>query len=687
MFFFIGQKIGLSVGLTERLFLYLNFILPGLGMYYLTSVVFPKIHQNAEAKRLACWIAALFFMFCPVLLKQPQVYWFYGVFPFMLAFFIKTIDMPDLKDKIVYSFFAAIFSFGFLMFIPNGQMAVIFILTIALYSLWAHIFFKISIKEILKSWVIFSTIVILINLGFIVPFIFTLLGQGTQMLASTPISFSQSGWLEEGPHAMAGNLILTYGLGPEGGRYLPTGFYYLPGLVLYLINFLLAILAFSAVVVLRKSKMVLFFAFTAFCGILIVQGPNIPFGPIYKWILSNFLIARIFRTTAMVNTVVALSYAILIAATFAELHHRISRHFKGPGQKNFMYLWQAGLAIVFISLIMVNGWPMITGAYYNTPDQWPNNVMRSVPSDYYALDAWVVNHENPQNIRLLALPAINGYQSVSWADYWVMAAVIPYISTTPVIFSTGGRESVYSPLIQPIYDASVQDPKLMAKLAGLSNVKYFYVDNYDANSKYLNRTYFADNDPDASIYSFERSIGDLDLYQIRYEYVLPRIYGTSNVQMVKGDIYPDFVERINSTGNFSDSPVFFVERQFTADSWNLISNFKPQSYNPVIKFQQIDPTHYEVSSESQYPYILILNTEYSPYWTAMINGKEIDDHVIANGYANAWYIDQVGQSTISIEYKIQTYYLIALLISALVFLICAGYLALNFIKGGKHDNT
>ena len=73
-FFFITTKMGISLAMAQKLYLYLNFILPGLGMYYLTSVVYSKIYPDGGRKRIACWIAALFYMFCPTLLRQMQMY-------------------------------------------------------------------------------------------------------------------------------------------------------------------------------------------------------------------------------------------------------------------------------------------------------------------------------------------------------------------------------------------------------------------------------------------------------------------------------------------------------------------------------------------------------------------------------------------------------------------------------------
>ena len=678
MFFFIGQKLGISVPLIEHCFLYLNFILPGLGMYYLTSIIFPKICEKYEIQRLACWIAALFYMVCPALLNMPQVYWFYGVFPFMLAFFINTLLKPDLKDKIFYSILAAFFCFGFIMFFPNGQMTVVFLLTIGIFSLWALFFYEIALKEIIKSWLIFGLIIILLNLGFVIPFLITISSQGGQMLASTPISFSQNTWLEEGSNAMTGNLVLTYRLGPEGGR---SGFYYSPGFFLYLVNFFLAIFAFSAVILLRKSKMVLFFALTALCGIFIVQGPNIPFGEIYKWFVSNILVLRIFRGTGWVNALVALSYAILIASAFSVLYYKITRYCDKIGEKSLVTPIQRGFFIFLIFLILMNGWPMVTGAHYNNPSNWPNNVMLQIPQDYYDLDSWIVNHNNPQNIRLLALPKIDGYQSVSWSNHWVISPVIPYISQTPVIYSTAGREGVYSPLINPIFNASVTNPKLMTKLAGVSNVHYFYFDNYDANAKELNRTYFDTKDPTNSFYTFEKSIGNLDLYRINENFTLPRVYGSSNIKTIEGSINPDFVDYLNNTTpDFRDKPVFFINKQLTQDQWNFVNGLQLQISDLEVQYQQQNPTHYEITSDSRSPYILILSTQYSPYWRATINGKEVETHLIANGYANAWYIDQTGPCKISIDYKIQQYYYIALLVSFLTLIICAGYLIINYVK-------
>ena len=491
-FFFITAKMGISLAMAQKLYLYFNFILPGLGMYYLTSVVYPKIYPNGGRKRIACWVAALFFMFCPTLLRQAQVYWFYGVFPFVLAFFIKTIDAPELRGKIKFSLLGALFFFGFFFFLPNYQPLVDLLIILVLYSVGYLIFNRQRIKQLLKSWTVFGGLVLLINMGVLLPWLLMVFHQGGQILAGIPTSFTW-GWLDEGINAMLRNLTLTFSLGQTGRGFVPGGYYFSPSMMIYFVNLFFTIAAFSALLLKLRSRIVIYFALVSLLGIIISLGPNPPFGEAYKWLVENILILRTFRTTGMSNVLIALGYAVLIGITISEIYRRLQEeicsrvkcHLTEAVEKALKYVVPGVMVVTVIALILVNGWPMVTGAYYKTPGEWPNNEMHKIPPYYYAVDSWLNEQDNSQDYRILAYPpGIGGYQGLSWEDggyyggYWG-TSVIPYIISKPSIFDNEwGRSGIVAPIVPLTYDALRYDYTKMIKLAGLLNVGYMVVDGY-----------------------------------------------------------------------------------------------------------------------------------------------------------------------------------------------------------------
>jgi len=486
-FFFVTSEMGLSLAMVQKLWLYLNFIIPGLGMYYLTSVIYSKINPEGGGKRIACWIAALFFMFCPTLLRQMQFYWFYGVFPFILAFFIKAIDAPYIRGKIKFSILAALFFFGILLYLPNYQPLMDLLLILVLYSVGYLLLNRRKWIQLVKSWAVFGGVILLINIGALLPWLLMVFHQGGQILGEVPVSFTDR-WLDEGPHSMLRNLTLTFGLGQAGREFVPGGFYFSPSTAIYFVNLFFPIAAFSALL-LKRSKLVIYFVLVALLGIVISQGPNAPFGEAYKWALINIPILRAYRATGVSNVLIALGYAVLIGFTISELYLKVKDYLTETGKKVFKYVLPIGMVVIVVILILVNGWPMVTGAYYKTPGEWPNNVMHEIPSSYYEVDNWLSSNDSSQNYRIMVYPPAGegGYQALAWPDGgYYGAPVAPFIYSKPSIYDvSGGRQGAWTSIVPLMYDAATCDTTKcvttrMLKLAGLLNARYMVFDGYSA---------------------------------------------------------------------------------------------------------------------------------------------------------------------------------------------------------------
>jgi hypothetical protein len=94
----------------------------------------------------------------------------------------------------------------------------------------------------------------------------------------------------------------------------------------------------------------------------------------------------------------------------------------------------------------------------------------------------------------------------------------------------------------------------------------------------------------------------------------------------------------------------------------------PGTESPQVTFQKSNPTKYVANIKSvTKPFFLVFVETYDDGWKAFINGKEqIPDeyHFVANGFANVWYVDQIGNFTVDLEYTPQGLYEIGLVASA-----------------------
>ena len=110
------------------------------------------------------------------------------------------------------------------------------------------------------------------------------------------------------------------------------------------------------------------------------------------------------------------------------------------------------------------------------------------------------------------------------------------------------------------------------------------------------------------------------------------------------------------------------------------------SANTTINFERINPTNYIVRVHAPNPFFLIFSESYHKGWTAHIDGQQIPNeyHFMANGYANAWFINKTGTYTITIEFWPQKLFTIGSTISITSLILCLLYISKNKIKTTYH---
>lgn len=850
--------------------------------------------------------------------------------------------------------------FGFFMYLPAHNVLVVLLLVLLLYSAGYALCNIQKIKQVLKSMIVFVSLEGLFCLWVLFPFFYIIIQQNGALISQSSVMFGTA-WAEWAQYGGAVIRVMAINFQLETS----TAFYFSPGIIIWLVNLLFPIIAFSALLIKPKSKMVVYFALIAIIGIFINVGPNPPWGWIYQWALNNFSILRGFRTVGHTMTIIALAYSVLIGITISEIYLSIQHHFskseklpkriaskgllKGSMQgntngigklsqsisSNLLFLsvivliiiallssfrsvgrtvtiisfvasilisvgiiisktylniqryfhkigkFSKGIASValvlsMVVLISINGWSIVTGAYFNTPTAHPNNVMHEIPSSYYMIDNWLNGQDSSQDYRVLALPSsvpINEDPSSAASNDWIWpdghfsgSNVVPFIISKPVIHAPVGREGVISPIIFSTYDAlEKKNFGEIVKLAGLLNTKYILVDSYvirlgnlakfraiaeqgepvqvyngtqlyditkycllnadletwadgnpsswtnptgkgsqetnivysglsslkleansnvfqsvsiDSKGTYLSFAYylsplnssyydyfglafnvhFADdtiiqytvepsNFEDTSSCKYialprvsgqwvnvTMNIGDdvynkygsykqigsmglhllnsgdvppvyfdsikilsnlradnlgvknvvtydkLSLYKIDDEHVFPRVYATSKSILINGS-ENQLVEFLNMNNFTSKKPLLLLSDQLNPSNLRDIQGLKLDENSDVsFTFQQVDPTKYIVHVTTSKPFFLVLSTSFDPEWIAYIDGKEVNMHLEANGYANAWLVNKTGSFDIVLKYKIQDYYYITIIIFLSTLIGCIVYIKKDWIR-------
>ena len=72
-----------------------------------------------------------------------------------------------------------------------------------------------------------------------------------------------------------------------------------------------------------------------------------------------------------------------------------------------------------------------------------------------------------------------------------------------------------------------------------------------------------------------------------------------------------------------------------------------------IRYESISPSHLRASVRSEYPVMIVLNELFDSRWEATINGVPVETHLRVNGFANGFFVDQVGEYEIELQFTLQ----------------------------------
>ena len=144
---------------------------------------------------------------------------------------------------------------------------------------------------------------------------------------------------------------------------------------------------------------------------------------------------------------------------------------------------------------------------------------------------------------------------------------------------------------------------------------------------------------------FVDRMGDLSIYEIGENLVLPRIFTTSELREVKN------VKKIFESLEDDFSPL--TSRSFLTMDQKL--NYELTDIpltSPEISYNKIDQTHYEISVENaEGPFVLVFNSTFHSLWHLSANSNKVDKHFRVNQYANGYLIEETGSFKMNLEFK------------------------------------
>lgn len=658
LFYAFWQKIGASLAWSQFLNTYFIHVVGGLGMYYLAQIIF----NDYKKKRIAALLSAFIYMFTPATFNMSFTYSLYGFLPLMLALFADGLR----KGKYIYFLLVALCFFAGGLPDPHPRPLIIALSVIFFYTIF-EIFRTKKFKKIVLSFIATIFFIFLVNAWFFVPYLNDFLSPGYVSSATSRVETHVDGkFLDEGTATINRMFRLFH-----DGISLPTvkQTVYFSNKIIKATNYLYPILAFAAVFFIctrkkRENQQLIFFLFLALFFLFAAKGPNPPVGGLYKWLLINMPLFRIFRTTAYLILGAAFAYSILIPFTIVEISQFIKNKFL-----------KISCFCLFFVFIIVNVYPIFFG--YLTLN--PGNVIPAdttkrgmkIPDDYYQLNHWL-DINNLTDGKVLYLPLYRGYEALRFGYFgipiFLMVANTPLINSADVhVFDNQSvnqsQDIIYNQIINGDYKAEV--------LAGLYNIKYIIVNNdvYGTEDTGINLK-------TKELFALVNDFGDLSLYRVDDKYLLPHFYAPNRVVLVDQNIR-NFLDVISWSDDRVRLAVFFKEQNNGQE--NIIDQIVTQIKTPpIVEFKKINPAKYRVSVHNAggvFP--VVFSENYNQNWKLyLIRTKEAeninffnllnssqgtiqndqlpkgnfyetwlqeslgeDQHLVANGYANSWVID------------------------------------------------
>lgn len=616
LFYALLDKIGLT--LTSSQFLHVYFIHVGgaLGMYYLASITF----KNLSQRYILALMSAVLYMFSPATYNMYIAYSPYAVAPLILALFMDGLDKD--KNRLLYALLIG-FAFGVGgLPDPHPRPLIILMTLIILSSLFAVIEGR-GLKKILSFLCLVIISIILTNSWFFLRYFYNFINYSYLTSTAEKVVFSSGNrFMDEGT-ATADVMLRLFHRGINLGTQKATE--YNSNIFVTIANYLYPILAFSSVFFLKKSleirEKILFFLFTALFFVTFAKGPNPPLADIYKWLLTNFPLFRIFRTTAYVILGAAVSYSILIPFTIISMGQLL----KSKGQKIICYS-----LIVF--LLILNSYPFFLGYLTLVPGNIiPADTTKhgfKVPDSYYRMNDWL-EKESKLTANTIILPLTSGYEATVWGYYGI--SMLPWIINKPIVNSQvpyfGAQSDILQKSIMDEIEYGIAGSQTFIALTGARNI-LVKNDSYEAKKRRIHGRI-------KNFFTFAKDFGDLYLYKTDPQYFLPIIYTAEKIIFTDKKV-DDFPQIVSSPDYRVRSVIFFEEQNKGKNDSLIKADQLIIEKTPVIEFSKINPTKYLISihqAKSEFPIVFseTFNEEWKLFPAKLPENPKLSEYKISEG--------------------------------------------------------
>lgn len=466
------------------------------------------------------------------------------------------------------------------------------------------------------------------------------------------------------------------------------------------VSALLPLLAFLPV--LRKRShvdrhYVLFFALLALLGMFFSGGTHSPLGAIYRSLMEHvpgFVVVR--SPYLKFAPALWLAYAVLIALTVSTLMDWARVRLKNVVGAQFITF---GLGALLVGSVIAYDYPVFSGSFFNWSPQLNLTTMVRVPEYVFEFGQWANSEKKPG--RVVLVPPVSDLETYNWgymSHGLVASYYAPTFANTALVLDSDERA-----LVDEMYVAlKAGETDAALDYAATLGARYFLLRRDVLRQPFVHGSYgvlLAEDRPDvyAPILNSSESLslvgewGQWSVFEIEESKLFPHVYAER----------PEWVDRDNVV-SLKVGPFF--------------STGAP----PSLVMEKISPTKYLVQiRNAQSPYMLVFGERFSSNWKlyqsehrrSEITPVEIyldgrvaagsesatfldrqlfetwmsgplgeDYHVEVNGYANGWYVTNLGSYDLIIEYWPQRLLYLGLAVTTVSTLGSIGYLFLVGVR-------
>lgn len=564
--------------------------------------------------------------------------------PLVFLAFIRVMDHPTLQRRAGFALIATLF--GFVEF----RIFYIVCWMIAIYLILSLYISRASWTEVvrhIKSFILPGTIIILMNLFWVVPILFS------GMLTSN--EFFDRGLFGEQYFDLLNSFAIFH---PWWTWTVPSIFQkQTAAAALYIFP----LLALTPLFLRFRDKRIYIFYVFLLLGFFFTKQSALPFGSIYKALYDNFPGFNAFREPSKFYFMSALSISVLLGFLVAWLQDTISF------SKWRKYLAVAGFSVV-VSVIFLNAETLMSGKVGTM------FIPREFPQEYRELNRFIDSQED--NYRNFWFPHINRFGL--YTDQHSAISLLTNIDTVYKKFSDEGRRKFDEYLYSPFTDERFRN------ILERQSVRYVIVPSNlvwdEVDSPWRDPENYKDKLNQLSFLKkiSAPSLEEKDIFIYENQDVRPRIYVTERHETTKDEVpYREVNFDSNSTTRYSvrvdniKQPLYLNFSEKYHPDWKLFFG-SPDWFDVLTGRRQPIEESYHLKNDAQ------LNT-------FVMDPEYIEKNMPPEGYRKNK--DGGFDIEVTLYFKPQIHFLMGVMVSGTTFLGVLAFIIYSLVVAKKKYNS